>query len=215
MKYKPSLLLEIEYKHNCPADQQKVKMIAISGPRKFAEQEAKALRSHSEIKAVQIVERVKESKPMSFPEYQSRAICSLSNETTLEMLALQLMDRIGNVARYRCAMLKGDDLDVLEMTEELGWCLWCIAAVSHRQNISLNFSCVRFERGNSYFGLLASIAAELYKDFMPPCTVDLKCHSLKLSRSLRSLCVLAECSNISMDEVVALNLDLVSNGAEL
>ena len=44
---------------------------------------------------------------------------------------------------------------------------------------------------------------------------QLKCHSLKLSRSLRSLCVLAECSNISMDEVVSLNLDLVSNGAAL
>ena len=209
----PDLLLKIEYKHNLPQAQQKVKAIAISGDRKMAEQEAKALRSHHEIKAVQIVEKEQPSKTMSFHEYQSKAICSLRDETTLEMLALQLIDKIGNVAGHRYAMLNHEETDVLTMTEDLGWCLWCVAAIAHRLNISLNFSCVRFERGNSYFGLLASIAAELYKDFMPPCTVDLKCHSLKLGRSLRSLCVLAECSNISMDEVVALNLDLVSNGA--
>ena len=132
------------------ADQQKVKTIAISGDRKVAEQEAQALRSHHEIKAVQIVEKEQPSKPMSFHEYQSKAICSLRDETTLEMLSLQLMDRIGNVAGHRYAMLKREETDVLAMTEDLGWCLWCVAAIAHRIGMFFEFLRVSFEGGGSY-----------------------------------------------------------------
>ena len=191
MKYKPSLLLEIEYKHNTPQAKRKVKTIAISGPRKFAEQEAKALRSHHEIKAVQVVEKEQPSKTMSFHEYQSKAICSLRNETTLEMLALQLIDKIGNVAGHRYAMLNHEETDVLTMTEDLGWCLWCVAAIAHRLGTLLDFSGCRFERGGRYLGLLVSMGHGFYREFMPPCTIDHKYQSLKLARALRSLEVFA------------------------
>lgn len=60
------------------------------------------------------------------------AVLSLRPETTNEMLALRLVAKVGKIIDLRYSSLKHGVMDHVFLSDEIGWCLWYLSAISHR-----------------------------------------------------------------------------------
>ena len=71
-------------------------------------------------------------------EYQREAIKTISPDSTLAALTLGLCGESGEVAEHiKKHLAHGQELDDVTICQELGDCLWYIAAIAYANNISL------------------------------------------------------------------------------
>jgi hypothetical protein len=152
-----------------------------------------------------------------FQEYQKLAVRSLKPETTLEMLALHLAEKVGAIAGVKYKALKiGADSELIEiwLTEELGWCLWCVAAITHRWNIEIDTLAL-----GEHPGLVELKQAHRYQKLLLSCYAvlsinqkisDRKTAKRRLSSAAQDIVDFAKSCGLDPSAIASINLAKVA-----
>lgn len=148
---------------------------------------------------------------MNFQQYQEQAVKSLRPETTTEMLALHLVEKVGVIAGIKYRALKSGAMNTDDLAVEIGWCLWCVAAIAHRKGFSPKTVDQWPEwkdatkRGQARtFLTLARVAETLSTE--PQTGQGLANGKFCLEHCLRHVCAIAQCNGLTIEAIALANL---------
>lgn len=148
---------------------------------------------------------------MNFNDYQQRAIASLREETTLEVLGLKLIEKSGEIAGLcKTELLKSPPGTAKErkqiMSEAIGWALWDIAAIAHLNGIDLGQPSPS-RSGLGIYPRLARHCSYVCSDIFDPVTSEnIQSLAEHLELVLDDLLDIAKDWNLSLEAIAAENL---------